>query len=87
MQNTDFGDSIEKEKTKIFSVKTQVGKEQNAADLVNSSSGNSILYMPGYFSPSSVYRTFASAKLVHVISSNTFYEVKAQHKINRYTSG
>jgi len=54
------------------------------ADLVNSSSGNSILYMPGYFSPSSIYRTFASAKLVHVLASNTFYEIKAQHKINRY---
>jgi len=35
MQNIDFGNSS-KEKTKIFSIKTQVGKEQNAADLVNS---------------------------------------------------
>ena len=33
MQNTDF-DQIEK--TKILSIKTQVGKEQNAADLINS---------------------------------------------------
>ena len=35
MQGTDFeGDIVEK--TKIFSIKTQVGKEQNAADLINS---------------------------------------------------
>ena len=33
MQNSDF-DQIEK--TKILSIKTQVGKEQNAADLINS---------------------------------------------------
>ncbi|MCK4347600.1 MAG: transcription elongation factor Spt5 [Thermoplasmatales archaeon] len=46
MQNTDFGDSIEKEKTKIFSVKTQVGKEQNAADLVNSRAEKSKLRIP-----------------------------------------
>jgi len=35
MQGTDFEDDIV-EKTKIFSIKTQVGKEQNAADLINS---------------------------------------------------
>jgi len=35
MQNTDFEASSE-EKTKIFAIKTQVGKEQNTADLINS---------------------------------------------------
>jgi transcriptional antiterminator NusG len=35
MQNTDFDGSSE-EKTKIFAIKTQVGKEQNTADLINS---------------------------------------------------
>jgi transcriptional antiterminator NusG len=35
MQNSDFENSIEK-KTKIFSIKTQVGKEQNAADIIDS---------------------------------------------------
>jgi transcriptional antiterminator NusG len=45
MQNMNFGDSIE-EKTKIFSVKTQVGKEQNAADLVNSRAEKSKLQIP-----------------------------------------
>ena len=34
------------EKTKIFSVKTQVGKEQNAADLVNARSDKSKLEIP-----------------------------------------
>jgi transcriptional antiterminator NusG len=35
MQNNDVED-IAKEYTKIFSIKTQVGKEQNSADLVSS---------------------------------------------------
>ena len=37
---------ITKEKTKIFSVKTQVGKEQNAADLVNVRADKSKLEIP-----------------------------------------
>jgi len=41
----DFEDSNE-EKTKIFSVKTQVGKEQNAADVVNSRAEKSDLQIP-----------------------------------------
>ncbi|MCK5030158.1 MAG: transcription elongation factor Spt5 [Thermoplasmatales archaeon] len=45
MQNMDFEDSNE-EKTKIFSVKTQVGKEQNAADVVNSRAEKSDLQIP-----------------------------------------
>jgi len=45
MQNMDSEDSTE-EKTKIFSVKTQVGKEQNAADVVNSRAEKSDLQIP-----------------------------------------
>ena len=45
MQNIDFEDSNGK-KTKIFSVKTQVGKEQNAADVVNSRAEKSDLRIP-----------------------------------------
>jgi outer membrane receptor protein involved in Fe transport len=53
-------------------------------EIANLANSSSVLYMPGYYSPSSIYRTFASAKITHVISSKTFYEVKVQHKINRY---
>ena len=35
MENTDFEETTE-QKTKIFSIKTQVGKEQNTANLINS---------------------------------------------------
>jgi transcriptional antiterminator NusG len=40
MQNTSFEDTTE-EKTKIFTIKTQVGKEQNTADLINSRASKS----------------------------------------------
>ena len=45
MQDTDFEDDIV-EKTKIFSIKTQVGKEQNAADLINSRADKSKIKIP-----------------------------------------
>jgi transcriptional antiterminator NusG len=49
MQNIDIEDSNGK-KTKIFSVKTQVGKEQNAADVVNSRAEKSNLKIPSILS-------------------------------------
>ena len=45
MQGTDFDDDIV-EKTKIFSIKTQVGKEQNAADIINSRADKSKIKIP-----------------------------------------
>ncbi len=60
--------------------------DSEIADLVNSSSGNSILYMPGYFSPSTIYRTIANIKLTHILSQNSYYEIKAQHKVNKYNT-
>ena len=45
MENTDFGEDIE-EKTKIFTIKTQVGKEQGTADLINSRAAKSKIKIP-----------------------------------------
>ena len=45
MQNTDNEDNPI-EQTKIFSIKTQVGKEQNAADLINSRADKSKTKIP-----------------------------------------
>jgi len=45
MENQDI-ENTNKEKTKIFSIKTQVGKEQNAADLVNTRAEKSKLDIP-----------------------------------------
>ena len=56
------------------------------ADLVNSSSGNAMLYVPGYYSPASIYRNTISLKLTHMLSPKTYYEVSAQNSINRYNT-
>jgi len=45
MQNTDFEETTE-EKTKIFSIKTQVGKEQSTANLINSRADKSKIKIP-----------------------------------------
>jgi len=44
MQNADF-----KEKAKIFTIKTQVGKEQNTADLINSRADKLKIKIPAIF--------------------------------------
>lgn len=45
MQNTDFEEASE-EKSLIFTLKTQVGKEQGAADLINSRAEKSKIDIP-----------------------------------------
>lgn len=45
MQNTNFEEPVE-EKAKIVSIKTQVGKEQNTADLINSRANKSKVKIP-----------------------------------------
>ena len=45
MEDTNFNEAVE-EKTKIFSIKTQVGKEQNTADLINSRANKSKIVIP-----------------------------------------
>ena len=45
VQNTDF-DEVPEEKSLIFTLKTQVGKEKNTADLINSRAQKSKLDIP-----------------------------------------
>lgn len=45
MENADFEETTEK-KPKIFSIKTQVGKEQNTADLINSRANKKKIDVP-----------------------------------------
>ena len=45
MQNNDF-EELNEEESKIFTIKTQVGKEQNTADLINSRAVKSKLDIP-----------------------------------------
>ena len=45
MQNNDF-EELNEEQSKIFTIKTQVGKEQNTADLINSRAVKSKMDIP-----------------------------------------
>jgi outer membrane receptor protein involved in Fe transport len=63
-----------------------LSSDYEIANLVNSNSGNSILYMPGYYSPSSIYRTMINSKFTHVLNQNSYYEIKVQHKISKYNT-
>ena len=56
------------------------------ADYVSSSSGNSNIYMPGWFSPTLINRNIIGLKFNHVLSSRTFYEIIVQNNINRYNT-
>lgn len=58
--------------------------QEDVANLVHSSSGNSVLYMPGYFSPTSIYRNMFSLKFTHVLNPKTFYEINVQRKTSIY---
>ncbi len=56
------------------------------ADLTNSNSGASILYMPDYFSPTDIYRSAVGLKFTHALNQKLFYEVKLQYKTNKYNT-
>ncbi len=56
------------------------------ANLLNSSSGASMLYMPGYFSPSAIYRHMIGVKFTHIVSPQTYYEISLEQLSNRYNT-
>jgi outer membrane receptor protein involved in Fe transport len=57
--------------------------QDEIADLLNSNSGASILYMPGYFSPADKYHTYFGINLTHVINQNLFYDLRFQYQIHK----
>ena len=59
--------------------------QSEVADLLSSTAGMNILYMPDYFSPSSVYRYTIGATLTHMLSPTTLYEVAVQRNQSRYS--
>jgi len=56
------------------------------ASLLNSSSGNSILFMPGYFSPTFIYHDMLGIKINHVISSKAGWELLLESFGERYNT-
>lgn len=60
--------------------------QSEIADLLNSNAGASVLYMPGYYSPTDIYRSMIGLKFTHVLNPKTFYEVKLNYKRNKYNT-
>ncbi len=56
------------------------------ANILNTSSGNSILFMPGYFSPTIIDRIILGGKIDHMFSEKEFIEVALKFQINDYNT-
>lgn len=64
---------------------TLLRSQEQVADLTNSSNrGISIPYMPGYYSPGIIYHYIGNVKLLHTLSSRSFYEVRLQYKLSQH---
>jgi outer membrane receptor protein involved in Fe transport len=57
--------------------------QSEIADLLTATEGRAVLYMPGYYSPSSVYRQLYGLQLTHMISTRTFYDISLQYNFSR----
>jgi outer membrane receptor protein involved in Fe transport len=63
-----------------------MNSQSEVADLLSSTDGMNVLYMPDRYSPSSVYRYMIGATLTHMLGASTFYEVSAQRNQSRYNT-
>ena len=60
--------------------------QAEVADLLSSTDGMNVLYMPDRYSPSSVYRYTVGATLTQMLSPTTFYELALQRNQSRYNT-
>lgn len=60
--------------------------QSEVADLLSSTDGMNVLYMPDRYSPASVYRYTIGATLTNMLTPTTFYEVAAQRNSSRYST-
>jgi len=78
----------------IFSVTTTneiptgniVSSATTPAHMIGGASPASILYEPGYFNPTDIYRSMVGFELSHMINDKTFYEVSFQRMGNIYNT-
>jgi outer membrane receptor protein involved in Fe transport len=63
-----------------------INSSSDVAELINGSTGNSILFMPGYYSPTEIYRYAFGLKINHILSEKMFYEVILQQMGNQYNT-
>jgi outer membrane receptor protein involved in Fe transport len=59
---------------------------RNQDEIANIVTDAAVLYMPGYYSPSSIYRNMIGVRLTNAISPRTFYEFRLQYNKNKYNT-
>lgn len=60
--------------------------QSEVARLLTSSDGMNVLYMPGRYSPSSIYRYVVGLTITHMLTNNTFYDLTLQRSQSRYNT-
>lgn len=59
---------------------------RNQDEIANIVTDAAVLYMPGYYSPSTIYRNMVGLRLTNAISPKTFYELRFQYNLNKYNT-
>ena len=65
---------------------TYLRTSYEVANLLNSSSGNSMLFMPGYYSPTLINRSIIGINLTHMFSEKKYLEFSIQYQSNDYNT-
>ena len=63
---------------------TYLRTSYEVANLLNGSSGNSILFMPGYYSPTIIDRSIIGLNVTHMFSEKKYLEFFIQYQSNEY---
>ncbi len=58
----------------------------DVANIINGSSGNSIIFMPGYYSPTTISRKMFGLKINHMFNPNEYFEFILQYMNNQYNT-
>jgi outer membrane receptor protein involved in Fe transport len=62
-----------------------ITSQSEVANLTNSANtGRMIPFMPGYYSPGSIYRSMLGFKLTHTLDAKSYYEVRFQYMYNKH---
>jgi len=57
---------------------------RGTSTVANYASSNTIVYMPGYYSPGDIFRNTAGLKFTHALSAKTVYEAAIQYKHTKH---
>ncbi len=59
---------------------------RGVSEVADLASAAEILYMPGYYSPSDIYRSMVGAKITHALGAKSYYEANLQYNRSKYNT-